>query len=194
MSRSAVVDVDAAAPRDRERVDIELVAVEDARVEHRGEQVVRRADRMDVAGEVEVHVLHRHDLRVAGAGRAALDAEDGAERRLTQTEDGGAADVPEPLRERDRGRRLALAGLRRCDGRDVDQLRVVAIGEPLEHGEVDLRLVAAVRLDLVGEEPRRLRDLGDGPELRLLGDLQRRRHVGGHLSAPWRCDLREEYD
>ena len=94
VAQRAVVDVDAAAPRDRERVDIELVAVEDARVEHRGEQVVRRADRMDVAREVEVHVLHRHDLRVAGAGSAALDAEDGAERRLAQAEDGGAADVP----------------------------------------------------------------------------------------------------
>ena len=133
---------------------LELVAVEDARVEHRGEQVVRRADRMDVAREVEVHVLHRHDLRVAGAGRAALDAEDGAERGLAQAEDGERPMCAEPLRERDGGRRLALAGLRRRDRRDVDQLRVGAVGEPLEHAEVDLRLVAAVRLDLVGRGAR----------------------------------------
>ena len=31
---------------------------------------------MDVAGEMEVEVLHRHDLRVASARRAALDPED----------------------------------------------------------------------------------------------------------------------
>ena len=60
------------------------------RVEHRGEQVVRGADRVDVAGEVEVHVLHRHDLRVAAAGRAALDPEHRAERRLAQAEHGRA--------------------------------------------------------------------------------------------------------
>ena len=43
-------------------------------------------DRVDVAGEMEVQVLHRHDLRVAAAGRAALDPEDRAERRLAERE------------------------------------------------------------------------------------------------------------
>ena len=51
-------------------------------VEHGGEQVVRRADGVKVAGEVQVDVLHRHDLRVAAAGRAALASEYRAERRL----------------------------------------------------------------------------------------------------------------
>ena len=86
VAQRAVVDVDAAAPADRQRVDAELVAVQEVRLEHRGEQVVRGADRVDVAGEVEVHVLHRHDLRVAAAGGAALDPEHGAERRLAQAE------------------------------------------------------------------------------------------------------------
>ena len=102
----------------------ELVAVEDVRLEHRGEQVVRSADRVDVAGEVEVHVLHRHDLRVAAAGGAALDPEDGAERRLAQAEHRALADVPEALGQRDGRRRLALAGLGRRDRGDVDQLPV----------------------------------------------------------------------
>ena len=71
-----VVDVDAAPPADRERIDPERVAVQDVRLEHRGEQVVRGADRVDVAGEVEVQILHRHDLRVATSRGAALDPED----------------------------------------------------------------------------------------------------------------------
>ena len=92
VAQRAVVDVDAAPPRDRERVDAELVAVQQMSLEHRGEQVVRRADRVDVAREVEVHVLHRHDLRVAGAGGPALDPEHRAERRLAQAEHRPAAD------------------------------------------------------------------------------------------------------
>jgi hypothetical protein len=40
-------------------------------------QVVRRADGVDVAGQVEVEVLHRDDLAVAAAGGAALDPEHG---------------------------------------------------------------------------------------------------------------------
>ena len=95
VAQGAVVDVDAAPPRDRERVDAELVAVQEVRLEHRREQVVGGADRVDVAGEVEVHVLHRHDLGVAGAGRAALDPEHGPERRLAEAEHG-----PLPMRPR----------------------------------------------------------------------------------------------
>ena len=153
----SVVDVEAAPPRDRERVDVELVAVQDACVEHRRQEIVRGADRVDVAGEVEVHVLHRDDLRVARAGGAALDPEHGPERGLAEAEDGALADVPQPLRQRDRRRRLALAGLRRRDRRDIDQLRVRPAREPLEDAEIDLRLVAPVRLDLLGEQARSLR-------------------------------------
>ena len=86
LPQRAVVDVDAAAPADRERVDPELVPVQQVRLEHGGEQVVGRADRVDVAREVEVQVLHGDDLRVAAAGRAALDPEDRAERGLAQAE------------------------------------------------------------------------------------------------------------
>ena len=58
----------------------------EAVVEERRRKVVGRADRVDVAGEVEVEVLHRDDLAVAAAGSAALDAEDGAERWLTDAD------------------------------------------------------------------------------------------------------------
>ncbi len=51
---------------------------------------------MEVAGEVEVDVLHRHDLRIAAAGRAALDAEAGAEAGLAQRRDGLLADALRP--------------------------------------------------------------------------------------------------
>ena len=55
---------------------------------------------------------------------------------------------PSPSCQRDRGRRLALAGFRGRDCRDRDQLAVGSCSEPLEHAEVDLRFVATVELDL----------------------------------------------
>ena len=69
-----------------QRVDVVRVAVQDRGVEHRREQVVRRADRVDVAGEVEVEVLHRHHLRQPAARGAALDPEHRAQRRLAQAQ------------------------------------------------------------------------------------------------------------
>ena len=44
-------------------------------VDRRRNQVVRRSDGVDVAGQVQVEVLHRHHLAVAAAGRTAFDAE-----------------------------------------------------------------------------------------------------------------------
>ena len=74
-------------------------------------RLLARRDRVDVAREVEVQVLHRHDLREPAAGRAALDAEDRAQRWLADGQRTGFLPMyAEALRQRDRGRRLALAG------------------------------------------------------------------------------------
>ncbi len=121
------------------------------------------ADRVDVAGEVEVQVLHRHDLGVAAAGRAALDPEDGPERRLAQAEHGVPPDLAEALGERHRRGRLALARLRRRDRGDADERRVGLAGQPVDDREVDLRLVAAVEVVLVrprGRSARRCSAIG----------------------------------
>ena len=124
VSQVAVVHVERPAPRDPVRVDAALVAVEDVPVDERREHVVRGRDGVEVAREVEVQVLHRHDLGEPAARGAALDAEDRAERRLAQAQHRPLADVPEPLGERHRGRRLALAGLGRRDRRDAHDLGV----------------------------------------------------------------------
>ena len=63
-------------------VEAELVALVEVVVDHRRQQVVGGRDGVEVAGEVEVEQLHRDDLAVAAAGRAALDAERRAHRRL----------------------------------------------------------------------------------------------------------------
>jgi hypothetical protein len=75
LAQRAVVHVEHAAPDDPAGVDLQLVAPVDVVVDHRRQQVVRAGDGVEIAGEVEVHVLHRHDLRIAAAGRAALHAE-----------------------------------------------------------------------------------------------------------------------
>jgi len=137
--------------------------VQNVGLEDRRQQVVRHADRMHVAREVEVEVLHGDDLRVAAAGRTAFDPEDGPERGFAQTKNRLGADGAEPLRERDGGRGLSLARSRRRDRRDADELAVLegcALGEG---GQVDLRLVGPVELDLVRLEARVNGDLGDRP-------------------------------
>ena len=86
VAQRAVVHVEHALPLDAAQVDAELVAVVDVVVEQRRQQVVGEPDGVEVAGEVQVDVFHRHDLRVAAAGGAALHAEHRAERGLAQAD------------------------------------------------------------------------------------------------------------
>ena len=127
VAQRPVADVDDARPQDPVRVDAERVLVVEAVVDERAGEVVRRADRVDVAGQVEVEVLHRDDLAVAAAGGAALDPEHRPERRLADVDRRPLADVVEALGEADRRRRLALAERRRGDRRDDDVLARAAV-------------------------------------------------------------------
>ena len=148
----AVVHVHDAAPADAARVDAGRVAPVDVVVHHGRQQVVGGADGVEVAGEVEVDVLHRHHLGVAAAGGAALDAEAGAEARLAQRHDGLLADQVEAVAEADGGGGLALARRRRRDRRNQDQLAVRA---PLQRADVvegDLGLVVAVGDQVLGRD------------------------------------------
>ncbi len=148
-------------------------------IDQRGQQIVCHADGVGIAGEVEVEILHRHDLRVATTGRAALNAECGAERGLADVGDGSLADAVERLGQADGGQRLAFAQRRGCDAGDHHELAVGPVAQPAEHIQRDLRLVLAVLLDFVIEQPQAAGDLGDRPELCCLCDLQVALHGHG---------------
>jgi hypothetical protein len=90
-------DVDHARPEHAQGIDVERIVVGERVVDEGGEQVVSRTDGVVVASEVEVEVLHRDNLAVAPAGRAALDAEDGAQGRLANADGRPVADPVEPL-------------------------------------------------------------------------------------------------
>ena len=144
LAQGAVVHVDHPAPGDAALVDAEGVAPVDMVVDQGREQVVRDADGMEVAGEMEIDVLHGHDLRIAAAGRPALHPEAGTERGLAQADRGLLADPVETVAEAHGGGGLALPRRRRIDRGHQDQLAVGAILQRLEKVERHLRLVRTV--------------------------------------------------
>ena len=78
---------------------------------------MRGANRVVVAGQVQVEVLHWDHLAVASSGSAALDPEHWPEGWLPDGYGGPPADSTESLGKPDGRRRLALAERRRRDGR-----------------------------------------------------------------------------
>ena len=73
-------------------------------------------------GEVDVDLVLRHDAGLAAAGAAALDAEDGAEGRLAEVDDGLVAQAAQPVGQADGGGGLAFAGRGGRDAGYDDQL------------------------------------------------------------------------
>ena len=171
VAEGAVIHVEDALPEDPPGIEPERVALGDVVVEHRGQQIVRGADRVHVAGEVKVDVLHRRELRVAPSGSAALGAEDGPQRRLAHRDDRAFAEPPQPVGEPDRGRRLAFPGGRRCHRGDEHERPVRAGAGALDCLPADLRLVAPVRLEVASVQPERLADRLDRLELHSAGDV-----------------------
>jgi len=156
----AVVHIHAALPGDAAGVDVQRVALLDGVVDHGRQQVVGSADGVDVAGKVQVDILHGHDLGIAAAGRAALDAEHRAEGRLTQAEHRLFAQGVHGVRQADAGGGLALTGGGGADGGHQNQLALglVALGQLM----VDLGLVVAVGDDVLTLQAQLGCNFGDG--------------------------------
>ena len=174
-SQRAVVDVDDARPADRGGSMFSVVAAEEVVVEERGRQVVRRGDRVQVAGEVEVDVLHRQDLAVATARGAALEAENGTEAdgwRIV-----GAARTPILLRPW--ASPMVVVVLPSPSG--VGVIAVTTISRPSGWSAQALEDATAeawpcsvpYRSKLVlGQQPKLGGDVGDGAQRRLARDLE----------------------
>ena len=176
VAQRPVVHVGHPPPGDSPHVEGRLEPPVQVIVEHRRQQVVGERDGAEVAGEMEVDVLHGHDLRVAAAGRAPLHAEDGSERRLAQADRRLLADEIEGVAEADGGGGLALAGRGRRHRRHQDQLAVRPAGEAVGVVERQLGLGVAVRFEALFGDSQLTGDGGDAVELGLLCDFDVRRH------------------
>ena len=121
-------------------------------VKHGGKQVRRRTDGVHIAREVEVDILHGDDLRISAACGAALHAEHGAQRGLTQGDNHVLADTAHAVRKSDGGRRLALPCRSGRNGGDKDEFPLLA--RAVHDGKIDFCLVLSVVLDVVLRKPR----------------------------------------
>ena len=153
------------------------------------EQVVRRGDGVEVAGEVQVDLVHRHDLGVAAARRAALHAEHRAQRL------GSRMHTTTFLPRRRSAWLTPTVTVLFPSPAGVGLMPVTStsrpFGVPLGDGfGADLRLVAAVRQDLVGAEADLGRHLGDRAQLGGLRDGDVGRH-GRHGASALRIRVGE---
>ena len=169
MTELAVIHVYGAFPGDLLRIDAESIALLYVVVQHGSQKVVGSADGMEVAGEVEVDVLHGDDLGIAAACRAALDAEDRAERRLTQCDDSVLANFAQTVGETDGGGCFSFAGRRRSNCSDENEFALFR--ELFQCVEIQLGLIPAVVFNSVVGNAEGCRNAVDGLKTCFLGDF-----------------------
>ena len=78
VAQRAIIHVQRARPGDAVGIEVQFIAVEDVRIDQRGQKVVGGGDGMKVTVEVKIDFLRRLHLRAATAGCAALHAKDRA--------------------------------------------------------------------------------------------------------------------
>ena len=178
VAQLAVVHVQAPREEDPRGIDVQFVPVEDVRVEDRGDQIVRGANRVDVAREVQVDLLHREDLGSAAARRPALRAEHGPEGRLANCDNALRPEAIQGLPESDRGEGLALSISGRGRAGDEDELPLAGLPGPLHGGEPDLRDGVTLEDEVVLAKSEIRGDIEDRAHLGRLSDLDVRDHYG----------------
>ena len=170
-----VVHVQDALERHPARIDVELVALEDVVVHEGHEGVVRRGDGVEIAREVQVDLVHRQHLGVAAAGRAALHAQDGAERGFAQRDHHAVPGPGQGIREPHRRGGLAFAGGGGRHRGDQHHLAGRAHGGARRNGQlrrVDLGLVGSVEFQRVRGDAGGRRNLPDRLHDCPLGNFQ----------------------
>jgi len=122
VAKVAVINVEDALPEHLFHGEAFLAVLIDVVVEQGSYHVVGAGHGVEVAGEVEVYLIHREHLRIASSCRAAFHAETGTERRLTERNDGVFADAVHAESKPDAHGCLADARLCGRDGCDEDEL------------------------------------------------------------------------
>ena len=87
-------------------------------VHHGCQQIVGRADGVEISGEMQVDVLHGHHLGIAAAGGAALDAEHRPQGGLPERYHHIFSNLFQPVRQADGGGGFPLARRRGGNGGD----------------------------------------------------------------------------
>src|SRR5699024_3155777 len=128
VSQLTVVHIHASSPGDLSGIDVQLVALENMVVQHGCQQVVGCADGMEVAGEVQVNILHGNNLCIAAACSAALYAEYRSQGGLTKGNHHVLAQLLHTVCQTNGGSGLTFSGGSGVNGGNQDQLAVFLIG------------------------------------------------------------------
>ena len=139
-------------------------------VQHRCQQVVCCADRVEITGKMEVDILHWNDLCISAASCTTFDTKDRSQRRLTKRYSYLFAKTFQSVCQTDRGRGLSFSGWSRVDRGHQNQFSILALGL-FQKIVVNLCLIISILLQILLVYACRLCNLTDFQWIRCLCNL-----------------------
>ncbi len=116
VAQRAVIHVHHTPPVDPAGINTQVVAPVNVVIQHGREQIIGRANGMEVAGKVQINIFHGHDLRITAASGATFHTKARAQGRFAQTDRGLFADAVETVAKSHRSGGFALPSRRWSDG------------------------------------------------------------------------------
>ena len=129
------------------------------------EQIMARSNRMRIPCQMQIDVLHRHDLGAPSSRPAAFDAKDRSKRRLAQRHDSALAHSAKSHRQSYRGRRFPFTQRRRIDGSDENVSATRFLRQTVERRQTDFCFISSIEMKLAGRQSKSFGDLLDGKGL-----------------------------
>ena len=120
MSELTVVHVHRTLPGNLLHINAQGISLLNVIVQHGRQEVVCRADGVEIPGEMEVDILHGYHLSITAAGRTTLYAEHRSQGGFPQSNNGILADPPQTVRQPDRGGGFTLTSGSGRNGSDQD--------------------------------------------------------------------------
>jgi len=141
------------------------------------QQIVCRRNGMDIASKMKVKVLHWDHLAVPSTGSPALDAKGGSLAGLADTGHHPLAKMcTQRLAESHGGGCLTFTQRSGGDGGHINVLAIRNIRKAVQHFQFHFRLGGTVHFDFIRKQSQLLRHLGDGLDIRFLGNI----NIGWH--------------
>ena len=161
VAQGTVIHIHDALPGDPARVETGFVFPVNMVIDQCRQQVMRRTDSMEVAGEMQVDFLHRHNLSVTTTRGATLHTETGSQARFAQTHDCFLANGVKPVTQANRSRGFAFTCRSWRDRGNQDQFAILVSFHRVDKLGGQFRFIMSERLDCCGWNIERLRDFGD---------------------------------
>ena len=145
VAKNSVVHVHAAFPDNISRINSQCIALLNVIIQHGSQQIIRRSDRVEISGEMQIQIFHWENLCIPASCCSAFDSKTW----FTQCDDCLFIHFCKCLTQTYCDRGLSFSCRGRIDGCHKNQFSILAVFYVLPEFIGELRFVLSIKLQFL---------------------------------------------